>query len=267
VEKYSLNKPYANPLQMPGRTIVVTGASSGIGRATAILLSNLGVRVVLVGRDAERLAQTKSALRTFENTEHDHIIEAIDLTDADRLPAWLSDLVSRTGPLAGLVHSAGNQITVPLRVMSEALFIRHMDVNVYAAGMLIKGFQAAGNHAPNGTSIVLLASTAARVGVPGNSVYAASKGALISLARALAMELAGKRIRINCIAPALVETEMFARYNAAITEEQRNRFRNAHPLGLGQPDDIANAVAFLLSDAARWITGTTLIIDGGYTVP
>jgi NAD(P)-dependent dehydrogenase (short-subunit alcohol dehydrogenase family) len=115
--------------------------------------------------------------------------------------------------------------------------------------------------------VVLLASTAALVGVPGNSVYAASKGAVISLARALAMELAPKRIRINCVAPALVKTEMFERYRTSVTEQQRQLFESVHPLGLGEAIDVANAIAFLLAGTGRWITGTTLVLDGGYTAP
>ena len=251
-----------NPLDLTGRTIVVTGASSGIGRDTAVLLAELGARVVLVARDRARREQTAAAMQGAG-----HLIEEMDLAQADALPAWLKTVVATTGPLHGLVHSAGNQITVPIRVLDTKLFEKHMHVNVYAAGTLIKGFQQAGCFHPDGSSIVLLASTAALVGVPGNSVYAASKGAVISLARALAMELVPKRIRINCVAPALVETEMFERYNQSITEEQRKRFEAVHPLGLGKPRDVSNAIAFLLADTARWITGHTLVLDGGYTVP
>jgi NAD(P)-dependent dehydrogenase (short-subunit alcohol dehydrogenase family) len=251
-----------NPLAMPGAPVIVTGASSGIGRATAILLSQLGARVIATGRDAARLDETRARMEG-----EGHLFEALDLTEVDAVPAWVKGIAAKTGPLHGLVHSAGNQITVPVRVMSKALFEKHMDVNVYAAGALIKGFQQAGCFRAEGSSVVLLASTAALVGVPGNSVYAASKGAVISLARALAMELAPKRIRINCVAPALVKTEMFERYRTSVTEQQRQLFESVHPLGLGEAIDVANAIAFLLAGTGRWITGTTLVLDGGYTAP
>ncbi|AMV18183.1 SDR family NAD(P)-dependent oxidoreductase [Planctomyces sp. SH-PL14] len=251
-----------NPMGMAGRTVLVTGASSGIGRAAAILLSRVGGRVVLVGRDRTRLDETLSAM---EGTGH--LVFETDLRQADSIPAWMHTVVAESGPLDGLVHSAGNQITVPIRVMDSRLFDKHMDINVHAAGMLIRGFQQAGCFNPAGSSVVLLASTAALAGVPGNSVYAASKGAVISLARALAMELVPKKIRVNCVAPALVRTEMFERYRQSVSEEQRQRYEAVHPLGLGEPEDVANAIVFLLAGTGRWITGTTLVVDGGLTAP
>lgn len=251
-----------NPMDMTGRTVLVTGASSGIGRATAILLSQLGARVVLVARDRARLDET---LSQTEGTGH--LVFELDLVDADAIPPWIQTVVAQTGPLDGLVHSAGNQITVPLRVMDSRLFDKHMQINVHAAGLLIRGFQQTGCFNPVGSSIVLLASTAALAGVPGNSVYAASKGAVISLARALAMELVPKKIRVNCVAPALVRTEMFERYRQSVSEEQRQRYETVHPLGLGEPVDVANAILFLLAGTGRWITGTTLVVDGGLTAP
>lgn len=251
-----------NPLDLSGRSVLVTGASSGIGRDAAVLLSQLGARVVLAARDRARLEETRALMEGGE-----HLLEEIDLSHADALPSWVRTIAGKTGPLHGLVHCAGNQITVPIRVLDTKLFEKHMDVNVYAAGALIRGFQQPGCFHAGGSSVVLLASTAALVGVPGNSVYAASKGAVISLARALAMELVPKRIRINCVAPALVRTEMFERYNQSVSEQQRQAFESVHPLGIGEPRDVANAIAFLLADTARWITGTTLVLDGGYTVP
>lgn len=251
-----------NPMEMTGRTVLVTGASSGIGRDTCVLLSQLGARVVLLARDRARLDETLSRM---EGTGH--LAREVDLTQVDAIPDFVQAIAGEVGPLAGLVHSAGNQVTVPVRAMDGKLFERHMDINVTAAGMLIKGFQRPGVFRPDGSSVVLLSSTAALVGVPGNSVYAASKGAVIALARALAMELVPKKIRINCVAPALVKTEMFDRYNKSISEEQRQKFEAVHPMGLGEPRDIANAIAFLLADSSRWITGINLVLDGGYTVP
>jgi NAD(P)-dependent dehydrogenase (short-subunit alcohol dehydrogenase family) len=247
-----------NPMDLTGRLILVTGASSGIGRATALLLSQLNARLILVARNRDRLEQTHSAL---EGTNHQ--VEPFDLTNLDAIPGWIKDLASRSGPLHGVVHGAGVYGVIPLRILTAPKLEEILRVNLSAAMLLAKGFRQKGCHADGG-SLVLLSSVAGLRGHAGISAYTASKAALLGLARSLAMELAREGIRVNCVAPGLVATEMSAQVEEQTPGEIAG-VENAHPLGAGRPRDVANGIAFLLSDAARWITGTTLTIDGGYT--
>ena len=248
-----------NPLDLSGRAILVTGASSGIGRETAILLSRLGARLILVARDAERLGQTRNVLEGS-----DHWVEPFDLIKTDEIPAWMETLARKTGPLAGLVHAAGVQQTAPLKTVDPADIDAIMRINVTAAAMLVKGFRQRSVRASSG-SVVLVASVMGLVSEAGMSAYSASKGALVSLARSLSLELAHERIRVNCVAPACVQTPLFDRMKKAFTPAQISAITTAHPLGLGRPIDVAYAAAYLLADTAAWVTGSTLVVDGGYT--
>jgi NAD(P)-dependent dehydrogenase (short-subunit alcohol dehydrogenase family) len=248
-----------NPLQMTGRTVMVTGASSGIGRETCILLSQLGARLVLVARDMDRL---RSTLNRLEG--EDHRIEAFDLTQVDVIPPWLKQLATEIGPVYGVVHCAGIQITRPLRFQTCADLNALLRINLEAAFGLAKGFRQKGVCTKDGR-LVLLSAAAALVGLTGTSSYAASKGALISLTKSLAMELSRDGLRVNCVAPAVVKTEMIEAVQNILTDEQIAAIEAMHPLGIGTALDVAYAIAFLLADTGRWITGTTLVVDGGYT--
>lgn len=139
-----------------------------------------------------------------------------------------------------------------------------MRVNVVAASALAKGFRQRGVFVEGG-SIVLLSSVMGLVGQPGQSLYSATKGALVAMTRSLALELAREQIRVNCVAPAVVMTGMSEQLKQNVSPEQFAQITAMHPLGLGRGEDVASAVAFLLADTARWITGTTLVVDGGYT--
>jgi len=248
-----------NPLDMTGKTLLVTGASSGIGRATAILLSQLGARVILVARSRERLEETQRQL-----AGGGHSIEIFDLGAYEDIPTWLRDLAANYGLLDGMVHSAGLDNRLPLKMINAAQTETLWRINVSASLWLAKGYrQRCVNN--RGGSVVFLSSAAGLVGQPAQSVYAASKGGVIALTRSLAMELAREQIRVNCIAPGMVKGEMFQELTKDLTEEHRAAIERDHPLGFGEPIDVANAAAFLLSPASRWITGTTLVADGGYT--
>jgi NAD(P)-dependent dehydrogenase (short-subunit alcohol dehydrogenase family) len=247
-----------NPMDLTGRTILVTGASSGIGRETALLLSQLNARLILVARNRDRLERTQAELEGAG-----HRVEPFDVTALDAVPGWIKDLASRSGPLHGVVHSAGVYGVFPLRILTASKLEEILRVNLSAALMLAKGFRQKGCHADGG-SLVLLSSVAGLVGHAGLSAYAASKSALFGATKSLAMELAREGIRVNCVAPGLVATEMSAQVEAQ-TPGEITAVESAHPLGVGRPRDVANGIAFLLSDAARWITGATITIDGGYT--
>ncbi len=238
---------------------MVSGASSGLGREIAIYLSRLGANVVLGGRDSSRLEQTKALLEPAQ-----HLVAPFDLTAIDDVPGWMCEITDQCGPLHGLVHSAGLAGPKPIRTIVKRDFDAIMSVNVAAAIALAKGFRQKGRFNPGG-GIVFLSSIAGLVGQPANTLYSATKGALIALTRSLALELARDDIRVNCVAPAMVMTEMSEKLRQSLTAEAWSAILERHPLGLGHPQDVAAAVAFLLAGTGRWVTGTTMVVDGGYT--
>jgi len=244
-------------MDLTGRTILITGASSGIGRETALLLSQSNARLILVARNRDRLEQTQAALEG-----PGHQVEVFDVTALDEIPAWIKGLVSRLGPLHGVVHSAGVFEVVPLRILTAAKLEEILRVNLSAALFLARGFRQRGCHA-DGASLVLLSSVAGLRGYAGLSAYTAGKSALLGVTKSLAVELAGDGIRVNCVAPGLVSTAMSTQVEEQTLRENKG-IESEYPLGIGLPRDVANGIAFLLSDASRWITGTTLMIDGGY---
>lgn len=247
-----------NPLALDGRTILLTGASSGIGRETARLLDGLGARLVLVARSPERLAETAAELAEA------HRVEPFDLQETAAIPHWLKTVAEETGPLHGVVHCAGVRRDMPLRLLQGEHVDETMRINVTAAAVLARAYRQRGVAATGG-SLVLLASVMGLVGESMLAAYSASKGAVIALTKSLAVELARDGIRVNCVAPGAVRSEMMAKVEAALSPEQFAEIERMHLLGLGEPRDVAHAIAFLLADTGRWITGTTLVVDGGYT--
>jgi len=248
-----------NPMEMTGRTVLVTGASSGLGRDIAVVLGKLGARVVLSGRREEALRET---LGLLEGTGH--TIEPFDLGSLEAIPAWVKEVAARAGPLDGLVHSAGVQVTRPLRSLSMANVEDTLRPNVSAAIALAKGFRQSGVFVPRRASLVYLTSVLGLVGAPGQVLYSASKGALVAMACSLGLELARDGIRVNCVAPGLVDSGMGARAKVVLTPEHYALKERQQVLGIGKGEDVAFAVAFLLAETGRWITGTTLVVDGGY---
>jgi len=247
-------------LSLVGRRIVVTGASSGIGRATAVALSQLGASVIAVGRNPERLNQTMITMQPGGHSSY-----LLDLAEnIDALPGVVSEWARNHGPFNGLVHCAGIEMTLPVRQMDAVSLDKIMRVNTGAALMLVKGMCQKGNY-DRPCSVVMISSVAALTGQAAHSAYSASKGALSAMSRSLAMELARKHIRVNTVCPGQVATEMDETVRAKLGSEKYESIIAAHPLGLGRPIDVAGAIAFLLSDASAWITGTDLIVDGGFT--
>ena len=210
--------------------------------------------MIASGRDEGRLDAVVSQMNAPA-----HFSMPCDLLD----DASVKDLAGRVGKIDGVVHSAGIAALAPLRLASRAHIQSQMELN-YLGPLLLTQQLLLRNAIAGGGAIVFVSSISAHIGVHGVSAYGASKAALEAMARSLSVEVAKKKIRVNCLAPGLVETPMLkaARETLGSMDETLAKY----PLGFGEPDDVANAAIFLLSPASRWITGTTLVLDGGHTV-
>lgn len=248
-----------HPFSLTGKRILVTGASSGIGRACAVELSKLGAQVILLARNKERLEETLGLM-----AGEGHILEIFDLSRSEEFVSRLKILTVSVGVVDGVVHCAGISITLPIRATDGETFRKMITTNLESAYFLCKAVRQKGVRSQT-VSIVLIGSVMSLVGQPGLSAYCASKGALLTLTKSLALELASEKIRINVIAPGHVHTPMAQAVESSLPEEAMKVIRSNHPLGVGRPEDVAYAATYLLSDAAAWVTGTTLVVDGGYT--
>jgi len=246
-------------LDFAGRWVVVTGASSGIGRAIAIELARHRANVALVGRDVGRLAETASQLRGGE-----HRTLSLDLASHDELAPAIQALRRDTGPLYGLCHAAGIVDTRPLSSSTAPQVRALLDVNFLGGLELARIVCRRDVMSPEGGSLLFISSIYGLVGMPGQIAYSATKGALVAAARAMAIELARRRIRVNTLSPGLVETRMTESALDKLSSEHVEKLKALHPLGVGEPVDVARAAIFLLAPASRWITGVDLPVDGGF---
>ncbi|TDD33891.1 SDR family oxidoreductase [Actinomadura sp. KC06] len=243
--------------EFDGRTILITGGGSGIGLATAERLLNSGANVVLAGRNDLRL---KTAAAELDNG--DRVLAApADVSDTRDLDGLAEQIKARFGRLDGVFANAGIGVNAPAAQLAEADFDSVVSTNLKGVYFTVQKALPLLN---DGGAIVLNSSWTAHAGVPGSSVYAATKAAVLHLTRTLATETAGRGIRVNAVTPGHVLTDMFNAITGS--DEVREMFRAQVALGrLGLPEDIANAVHFLLSDRASYITGQELVVDGGLT--
>jgi NAD(P)-dependent dehydrogenase (short-subunit alcohol dehydrogenase family) len=243
-----------------GRLYLATGASSGIGRATAIAIARLGGRVIVAGRDEERLGRTLAEL-----SGSGHAISVASLTDADQTAEWVSGLAETHGPLSGVFHAAGVELIRPAKLTKQEHLDQVFGSSLFAAFGIARAV-ARKNVIADGASVVFMSSVAGSTGQVGMTAYCAAKAGIDGLVRSLACELASRRIRVNSIAAGAVKTAMHVRLTTGSPDDAIAAYEKTHLLGFGETADIANAALFLLGDTSRWITGTTLVVDGGYMV-
>jgi NAD(P)-dependent dehydrogenase (short-subunit alcohol dehydrogenase family) len=245
-----------NPFSLEGKTILVTGASSGIGRATAIECSKMGATVIITGRNTERLAETFNQL---EGDDHTQV--ALNLQDTSQFDSLLNTI----SEINGVVHSAGIVKMVPFQFINREELKTVFMTNFVAPSLLTQQLIKT-KKLGKGSSIVFVSSTdGTKICHAGNSMYASSKGAITAMAHNMALDLAPKKIRVNCVLPGTVDTPIIHTEN--VTEEQLEENKKYFPLKrFGHPEDIAYGIIYLLSDASNWVTGTDLVIDGGFTL-
>ena len=246
--------PY-NPFSLEGKNILITGASSGIGKTIAIECSKMGAVLIITGRDKKKLEETFSLLAPNIH----HSLFAADLTKEDDI----EKLIEHLPPLSGVVNSAGILKKSPFKFTKRESLQQLLDINLLAPAVLLQKIYKKGILLNNG-SIVLISSIASHIASIGNVSYMTSKGAINSFAKGIALELAYKNVRVNCIEPALILTALSTN---VLTQDELSAYEKKIPLGrFGRLEEVAFAAIYLLSDASSWTTGSVLTIDGGVTL-
>lgn len=244
-----------NPFSLQHKTILVTGASSGIGKGIAIDSSKMGASMVITARNKERLNETYELL---DGQGHSQIIS--DLNSE----AELLNLVEELPVLDGVVLCAGIIKTMPVKNITNDAINEIFEVNIMSNIKLLSRLLKKKKLA-KGASVVFISSVSTFNVKVGNSLYSATKGAVNSFAKAMALEVAKQRMRVNCIQPGFVPSAILNK-SGIEQDDFVQWYLDRHPLGLGEPTDIANACIYLLSDASKWVTGSIFTIDGGYTL-
>ncbi len=251
-----------NLVDLTGKKIVVTGASQGIGRDTAIMLSKLGAQLALVARGEEKLKETLSLL---EGEGHKYYI--LDISELSSIEGCVKDIVKDFGPLDGLVYAAGINLDRPLQLFKPDVVSNVLDVNLGGFIEIIRCMTKKKNF-NTGMRIVGVSSTSAMKGTKAHVAYSASKAGMDGAVRCLARELADKNICVNTVAPGMIRTAMYEKYlegNGGVDGVSNKGLLNRQYLGIGETSDVASAIAFLISPASRFITGICLPVDGGLT--
>jgi len=258
VDIQSVVKKMYSPMSLKGKTVLVTGASSGIGRATALVCSELGARVVITGRSEEGLKETLHSL-----SRENHIMVLQDLTCKDGLEFFFSDIVEMAGKLHGLVHCAGVSGVIPLKVLNRGRLESIMETNFYSFVELVRQFGKK-KYSFDGASVVGISAILTRVPRAYEMAYIASKAALEAVVPVMAMELKKRKIRVNSISPGVVRTEMVEKLMVELgNADELEKFAQRAIQGWQTPEETANVCAFLLSDSSSSINARNLQADGG----
>ncbi|MFN5459720.1 MAG: SDR family NAD(P)-dependent oxidoreductase [Bacteroidota bacterium] len=238
------------------KKILITGASSGIGRATSILFSALGAELYLTARNKEELNRTAGTCKGKVE------IFTSDLTKDDQI----KNLIDSIGEISGWVHCAGKVLPVPVKFIQEKHLNEVFEINFHSAVKLTSALLRS-NKLKNSSSVVFISSVSVLHSYFGGAPYISSKSALEGYAKTMALELSTRKIRVNVLQPALVKTEIFKQtIEAAQSQKDLNDYENSYPLGFGEPEDVAWASAYLISNMSKWVTGTFIKMDGGLSL-
>jgi predicted outer membrane repeat protein len=242
-----------NLFELSGKHILVTGASSGIGKEVALTIAELGGNVILTGRNNERLHETLKSLSAGV-----HFAVTAELTDKEEI----NKLVDQLPDLDGIVFSAGVTGHLPVKFIGNEDIASFFNIN-YTAPVLLMSRILKKKKMKNKGSVVFLSSIATKYPYYGGALYGSTKAAIEAYSKVLALELAPKGIRSNCVSPSFVKTPMVEGAAETISNEVLEKFEKMMPLGFGEPADVANAIVYLLSDASKWVTGSNLVLGGG----
>lgn len=246
----------SDPFSLLGKVILVTGASSGIGKSIAIESSKMGAQLIITARNPARLAQTFAELN---GQNHQQLIADLSVDEN------LDELISSLPKLDGVVHVAGIVRPKPFAFLNRKELDEIMNVNFYGPTLLTNGLIRKKLVSKNASIVFISSISGVECSYIGGSAYSGSKGAINGIVKGIALDLAIKGIRVNTIVPAMVETNIFE--GSGISDEELIEDRKRYPLGrYGKPEDVAFAAIYLLSDASSWVTGSNLLIDGGYTL-
>lgn len=246
----------SNPFSLQGNTILITGASSGIGKRIAIRCSEMGARVIITGRNEQRLSETLSMM----DATNEHQMISWDLSETDTIKEFAKQIPE----LDGIVMDAAIFDTTIVRHLKMDKMRNLFNTNTFANIALVQALLKQ-KKLKSGGSVVFISSVASTRPYKGNALYSATKGAINSFAKVLAVELGAQKIRVNCIHPGIVKTNPNPD-EWAVTQEELSAEEARYPLGFGEPDDIAYAAVYLLSDVAKWVTGSDMIVDGGQSI-
>ena len=248
--------------RLQNKNILITGASSGIGKECAFRCYEEGAKVHLLGRNERSLKEIYAQLNDNNNS-----ISVLDLQDFERYQNIIENIVTTHGKIDGFIHSAGYQITLPISAMNYQMYLDIFSVNTISAFEFIRLLSKKNYGNLSCMSIVLIASVMSIIANPALTAYCASKAALVGGAKALALELANNKIRVNCVSPGYLEdTKMMTELDEILSNQELDNLKKGYPLGLGSTNDITALCLFLLSDESKWITGQNIIIDGGYSI-
>ncbi len=239
-------------ISLKNKTILITGASSGIGKATAFICNELGAHVILTSRREDELKEICNQLK-----DNSSFVVA-DLTQENEIEKLVASICN----LDGIVHCAGIVKPVPIKFIKKKHITEMFDVNFSSAVLLSSNLLSLKKINSN-SSVVFVSSVSVNHPYTGGALYISSKGALEAFNKAFALEGSSKKIRSNIVAPALVKTKIWDEITESFTKEDIQKIENQYPLGLGEAEDVAKTIAFLLSDMSKWITGTTVTMDGG----
>lgn len=251
-----------NPFSLEGKVIVISGAASGIARQCAISCSKMGAKLILLDLNEEGLKETMGMVERPK----EHFWTAVNLLEYDKVGKVLKEAVAKVGRINGLLNCAGISTTNLFKLTKSEELDKFFRVNVHTSYFLTQECTKMGNFSKEGGSIVFFSSVTGNFGEVGKSTYGMTKAALLNLAKHLACEMARKNIRVNSISPGAICTPINMNLPHMKDPEKRAVLEAQHLLGLGKTTDIANACIYLLSDASRWVTGTNLFVDGGFSV-